>query len=336
VDHVRRIADAVLYEGYILWPYRRSAVKNRQRWTFGGVYPQAHAAGRDGDDPSSLWAECLLEIDGDTAIDVTLRFLQVVERQVLAAGPGGLEPVDELDLGDERHLTWEEAVERELEQPGLRVADLRSARRAQIEIPAGRRRERLFGRDGRAVGALERSWRRLEGALEIAAQPLGGGIARLGVRVSNTSPYRGRAREEALRQTLCSTHLVLRAAGGQFVSMTDPPPALAEAAQDCQNAGTWPVLVGPDGDRSTVLCSPIILPDHPQVAPESPGDLFDATEIDQLLVLNILSLTDEEKREMRDSDPRAREILERTESLSEEELMRLHGAIREFGMTRSR
>ena len=85
-----------------------------------------------------------------------------------------------------------------------------------------------------------------------------------------------------------------------------------------------------------MLCSPIILPDHPRVAPESPGDLFDATEIDQLLVLNILSLTDEEKREMRDSDPRAREILERTESLSEEEMMRLHGAIREFGMTRSR
>ena len=70
------------------------------------------------------------------------------------------------------------------------------------------------------------------------------------------------------------------------------------------------------------------------IAPESPGDLFDGGEIDQLLILNILSLTEEEKAEMRATDPRAREILERTEALTPEELMRLHGTIREFGMER--
>jgi hypothetical protein len=83
-----------------------------------------------------------------------------------------------------------------------------------------------------------------------------------------------------------------------------------------------------------LLSSPIILYDYPQIAPESPGDLFDGGEIDQLLVLNILSLTDEEKEEMHASDPRTREILERTESLSPEELMNLHGAVREFRMLR--
>ena len=336
MDAIRRIADAVLYEGYVLWPYRRSAIKNQQRWTFGGVYPEAHAAGRDGDDPSRMQAQCLLEADGDAVLDVTLRFLHVVERQVLATVPGGLEPVDELEAGDERHLTWQEATEREVHLPGVSVAAASSATRQEIGIPGASRREEVVDRNGRAVGALERSWRTLEGALEISSQPLGERLVRLTVAVSNTSPYRGHTRDEALRQTFCSTHLVLRARRGQFLSITDPPSELAEAARACQNVGTWPVLVGTDGDRSTVLCSPIILPDYPQVAPESPGDLFDATEIDQLLVLNILSLTDEEKREMRDSDPRAREILERTESLSEQELMRLHGAIREFGMTRSR
>jgi hypothetical protein len=127
---------------------------------------------------------------------------------------------------------------------------------------------------------------------------------------------------------------VLVARGGAFVSLTDPPPELRAEGEACENVGLWPVLAGEEGDRSTVLASPIILPDHPRIAPESPGDLFDATEIDQMLVLNILSLTDEEKREMRSADPRAREILERTESLSEEELMRLHGTIREFGLAR--
>jgi hypothetical protein len=88
--------------------------------------------------------------------------------------------------------------------------------------------------------------------------------------------------------------------------------------------------VGEEDDRSTLLCSPIILSDYPEIAPESPGDLFDGGEIDQLLILNILSLTDAEKAEMRASDPRAREILDRTEALSPQELMNLHGAIREW------
>jgi hypothetical protein len=83
-----------------------------------------------------------------------------------------------------------------------------------------------------------------------------------------------------------------------------------------------------------MLASPIILEDHPRIAPESPGELFDGGEIDQMLVLNILSLTDEEKAEMRDTDPRAREILERTEGLTQDELMRLNGAIREFWLAR--
>jgi hydrogenase maturation protease len=83
--------------------------------------------------------------------------------------------------------------------------------------------------------------------------------------------------------------------------------------------------VGEAGERHTLLSSPIILEDHPRIAPESPGDLFDGGEIDQLLILNILSLTDGEKAEGRASDPRVREVLDRSEGLSPEQLMRLHG-----------
>ena len=45
-------------------------------------------------------------------------------------------------------------------------------------------------------------------------------------------------------------------------------------------------------------------------------------------------LSDEEKAEMRASDPRAAEIIDRSEALTPEELMRLHGTIREMGMAR--
>jgi hypothetical protein len=286
-DPVRRIADAVLYEGYILWPYRRSATKNRQRWTFGGVYPPAHAA-RHPDDPSVLQAQCVVE--GSDDVEVEVRFLQVVERSLVnAAG----EPVDELD----GLLAWEEATEREL---GV----------GPFEIPAGCRREPV------ANGEIVRSWRELRGRVEATVD-----VGRVTVRVENTTPWHGDRREDALGQTLCSTHAVLRSARGAFVPATE---------SDCENAGLWPVLVGEPGARDTVLAAPIILSDYPQIAPESPGDLFDATEIDKLLILNVLALTPEEQDEMRASDPRAREILERCASLSADELMQLHGAIREF------
>jgi hypothetical protein len=334
VDRVRQIADAVLYEGYILWPYRRSTLKNQHRWTFGGVYPEAWSRAHDGDDPWTMQTQCLLEGSADTRLEVTVRFLHVVDRQPLRELEGGAEPVDELRVGDDRHLAWQEATERELALGDRALGPLGSGLRRQIEIGAGRSQEAVSDSAGRRAGSVVRSWRELRGEVAARVDEAGRGLHRVSVRVANTSPWDGESRERALEQTLCSCHVVLRVRGGSFVSMTDPPEAMRSAAEACHSHGTWPVLVGEEGERSMMLSSPIILPDYPQVAPESPGDLFDSTEIDQMLVLNILSLTDEEKREMRDSDPRACEILERTESLSEDELMRLHGAIREMSVVR--
>jgi hypothetical protein len=312
-DVVRRIADAVLYEGYLLWPYRKSALKNRHRFTFGGVYPPAW------DDWSSMQAQVLLEGGPDAEIEVRVRFLQVVERQVLricspSAAP---EPVEELEADGERWVSWEEAVERELAPGAVRVAAGVECR----EIPGG---------------AVRRSWRALEGEVSVTREPIDSGLSCVTVSVTNTSPWVGATREDALRQTFCSTHAVLRARNGAWVSPTAPPVELRGEVEACENSGIWPVLVGEPGDRSTMLASPIILEDYPEIAPESPGDLFDSGEIDQMLVLNILAMTDAERREMRDSDPRARAILERTEALSGEEIMRLNGAVREFGMARPR
>jgi hypothetical protein len=333
LDPVRAIADAVLYEGYVLWPYRRSATKNRQRWTFGGVYPRSHSEGRE-DDPWTMQTECLLEGDDATRVDVRVRFLQVVERQVLAQGERGLEPVDELVLDDDLVLSWDEAREREVAVPEIRPGELEAPLVAAVDIDAGSEEEELIVATGARVGAIARSWRALEGSVEVRSTRLRSGLFRLGVRISNTSPWTGADREDALRQTFASAHTVLRAERGGFVSLVDPPDELRAEAEACHNEGTWPVPVGEPGDRSTVLSSPIILEDHPQIAPESPGDLFDGGEIDQLLTLSILGLTDEEKREMRATDPRTREILERTEALSPEELMRLHGRVRELEAVR--
>jgi hypothetical protein len=328
-DPVEKIAATVLYEGYVLWPYRRSAQKNQKRWTFGGVYPRAYSEAEGGNDPWLMQTQCLVVGEKPT-VEVKVRFLHVVERRVgRKNAQGTLEFVDELRVGGERYLAWEEAAEREVVASGLGLADLETPMRAAISVPAGIEEEPLANDGGEVVGALVRSWHSLEGTVEVEAEPVREGLFRLTVKIMNTAPWSGQNREETLEQTLISTHTILEVEGGEFVSLMDPPEELKRLAEECENVKTWPVLAG-EGDRHTMLSSPIILYDYPQIAPESPGDLFDGGEIDQLLTLSILSLTDEEKEEARATDPRAREILDRSESLTEEDLMGLHGAVRGF------
>jgi len=335
VDAVKKIAEAVLYEGYMLWPYRRSAIKNQQRWTFGGVYPRAYSEARGEDDPWIMQTQCLVSGDEGSAIEVKVRFLHIVERRVGRKDTEGtLEFVDELRVGGERYLSWDEATEREVAVGRFKLSELQSPRRVGIDISVGSEEEPLVDPTGEVVGTLVRSWRTLCGAVEVGAEPLRERTFRVTVRITNTTAWEGEDRESTLEQTFVSTHTALEVEGGEFVSLTDPPQELRELAQGCENIKTWPVLVGEEGERNMMLSAPIILYDYPQIAPESPGDLFDGTEIDQLLIMNVLTLTDEEKEEMCASDPRAREILERCESLSPEELMNLHGAIREFRMLR--
>ena len=242
-DAVRRIADAVLYEGHMLFPYRPSALKNRQRWTFGGVYPPGYATATS--EHSRVFCECLVEGE-NPVVHAEVRFLHETEERSVRVGP-----IDE--------------------PPGLVSADLQGKR--------------------------------------------------FTITIENMSPWAGSDRNEAMRHTYGSAHAILRVDNGRFLSALDSPGPL-------RNDGLWPVLVGDEGDRSTMLASPIILPDYPQVAPESPGDFFDGCEIDQLLVLNILGLTDAEKDEIRAGDPRTRALLERTEAMGPEELRRLHGTWR--------
>lgn len=321
LSDVEKITRTCLYEGYLLWPYRRSALKNTKRWTFGGVFP-APCADTLGE-PVTMTTQVLHEGPTDD-LTVRVRFLQVVDRTVTQDG----RPCDELAVAGERYVSWQEVTEREAVLTGVPCT-------AAVDIAEGTDTELLPG----GAAALVRTWRRLTGTVEVTAEPVADGVRRLTVRIGNTTdcPVPGQgarhAREAAAAYAFVSTHTVLHSDRGGFVSLLDPPTALRDHAAACRNQGTWPVLVGTDGGDGrahTVLSSPVTLYDFPRVAPESPGDLFDGTEIDQLLVLSVLSLTEEEQAEARASDPRAREILDRCAGLGTDELMGLHGAIREF------
>jgi hypothetical protein len=338
---VDRIADAVLYEGYILYPYRPS-IKNRQRWTFGGLYPRSYCQAQPGADTWSNQTECLVVGSPYTALDVRVRFLHLTQRQVgeivppLSASSAGAEPayrpVEALQVGDQLFHSWQEAHECEVVLSGIKLGDIldRPLRRA-FTFPGRRWREPLPAPSGEIAGVLVREQHNVDGTCDISVAAVCEKLFRVTIRVFNLTPFdtaRGSGRDDALLRSLISTHSVLRVRGGEFVSLLDPPEEWQQASEACRNIGLWPVMVGEEGQKDTVLSSPIILYDYPQIAPESPGEFFDGTEIDEMLTLRIMTLTEEEKRSMASVDERARQLLTRTQSLAAEELTQLHGAVR--------
>ncbi|MFI7047392.1 hypothetical protein [Streptosporangium sandarakinum] len=369
MEIARRVADAVLYEGYLLYPYRASAAKNRMRWQFGVLVPPGFDTTCE---HSSSVTECLLERADDAEVRLRLRFLHVRTRLVERAEDGGHRPVAELTVetagpatpgtgaaggvpdgvpsletvgetdpgtagagapgGVTTYLSFEEATERETEV-AFPVAELLDGERAaDVRLPGDRSVEAITGPSGQARGRVVREHLPLHAVVRARAERVAGpyDLVRLSVRVENVTGWDDpdATREQALRRSLISAHLIIGVTGGAFVSLLDPPEWARPAAETCRNERTWPVLVGEPGHRDVLLSSPIILYDYPDTAPESPGDMFDATEIDEMLHLRTLTLTEEERRQARATDPRAARLLDMVATLPPELAERLHGAIR--------
>jgi hypothetical protein len=286
---VEKIADAVLYEGYLLYPYRPSSVKNRQRFNFGVLYPREYCESQAGSESWEMRTECLVAGPGSASIETKVRFLQMSSRQ-------------QLD-----HV-WQEGQERDVSTSAQSLEALAAQTHHQSIVFPG-----------------------VAGELQLAAGELDENLYWLSLRTANLTKLNDLSdagRDEMLLHSMVSVHSILEVTGGEFVSLLDPPDALKTAASACRNIGTWPVLAGEEGQRNLILSAPIILYDYPQIAPESPGDLFDGTEIDEILALRILTMTDAEKLEVRNCDDRARRILDRTEMLPPEHFQKLHGALR--------
>ncbi len=339
LDQVRAIADAVLYEGYLLYPYRASSSKNQSRWQFGVLGPPRSAAGAFGEE-SWMSMQCLLEADHDDGdadppmVDVRLRFLQLQERSVERLEGEHYVPVDELVVDGRSILSWHEATECEVpvsayDLSGVLGGGAAAPVETTVEVPASEESEAILDATGAPVGRIVRRRSRLVAAVTIAAET-DDGLARLTVRVQNVHPEEARTKDDAIRLSLISAHLLVGARGGaRFVSLLDPPDRALAAAARCRQHRCFPVLAGPVGSTDTVLGSPIILYDHPEIAAESAGDLFDSTEIDEILTLRVMTMTDDEKAEARATDPRAAEIIDRCEAMSPDTLQNLHGVLRD-------
>ena len=304
-ETAQHVADAVLYEGYVLYPYRASAQKNRIRFQWGVLVPPGYAE-VDPSERTCSRTECLVETAGTKQVELRVRFLQLQRRS-----------------GDDGP-PWDETVERTVDAAVPLADALAAERRIGFAFPGGREQERTDD------GVVVRERWPVTGGLKVAAEPLPTpwGLARLRVEVENETAGGFTSREEALAGSLIATHVLLAVDGGGFVSLLDPPEWAKGFAAECDNQGTFPVLAGEADHHDVVLSSPIILYDHPTIAPESPGDMYDALEIDEILTLRTMALTDEEKREARATDPRAKAVIDRTDTMPAEVLDKLHGAMR--------
>jgi hypothetical protein len=273
------LADAILYEGYMLYPYRRSALKNRAPTIIGVVPP------RDGQGVAGhAGCECLISGEpSSTTVEAKLRFL------VPVAVPGDAE----------------QAVAQEV---------------AVAPVVLGL----LERRPSVTSFTFEHPGRTCVGTLTLAAA-LCEGAMKLSITVTNASPARD---DGASGPAMLSTHVLVAVANGGFVSLQDPPKPLASLAKTCLQDGLWPILIGDRGRRDLLIASPMIFPDHPEIAPESPSALFDGTEIEEMLRLRILTLADAERAEIARGDPLVRELIARAEALGPEQLAGLHGTIR--------
>lgn len=340
---VDKVVNAVLYEGYILYPYRASSKKNRERFTFGRVYPEDYSIAQRGAEPFVMQTQCLVRDESkDARLRVTVRFLHPMAREVgrlarplveMPPGePPGLEIVPEMEIAGQLHQTWQEVVERDICLAPISPGQTNAVAH-DFTFPGTRTFEALRDEHEKIVAALVRRQEEVDGVIELTTKPIDASVSQVTVRIINRTPIPRALIDDQgaiIMRTFTSAHTILQAEGGEWLSMTDPPAAYAHAIAECKNIGTWPVLVGDEAqkERDAMLSSPIILYDFPQIAPQSPGDLYDGLEIDEILTLRVMAMSDAEKIEMRQIDEQARKILERTESLPSEHLLKMHGVMR--------
>ena len=336
LDQVRAIADAVLYEGYLLYPYRASSAKNQSRWQFGVLGPPRASADSFAEEPGMSF-QCLVAsaatLDRPARVKLRLRFLHLQDRSVERHVGAGYVGVDELDVDGRSVLSWDEAVECEHPLPSLDVRMVLAGYgperlRSRFEVPGAVAIEPVADKEGTTVGRIVRRRWPLRADVDVSAE-LDDGFIRLTVRVDNSCAREVHGKDDAIRASLIGTHALVVAEDAEFVSLLEPPEAAAAAAGRCTQHRCHPVLVGPPGSRDVVLGSPIILYDHPEIAPQSAGALFDSTEIDEILTLRVMTMTDAEKAEARATDPRAAEIIDRCDQMSPETMQQLHGVLRD-------
>ena len=276
---IEKICNALLYEGYALFPYRKNALKNQKRFNFGVLSPKSWAE-KQINEHYFQQVELLVLTEKETNITFQTQFLQL-----------------------SNDTEWQTATERqiagEFSLDNLKIVEYKE--------------DNLFGK------------------VKISSEHLANNVFKVRFVIENLTEISNAetsTREQVLQFSFVSTHTIFQAENARFISQLEPPHEFVELTKSLQNIGVFPVLIGDKFKQNNVLASPIILYDFPEASEKSFDNFFDGLEIDELMILNIMALTDEEKRQIAETDERTRQIIEKINSATPEDLLRLHASLR--------
>jgi predicted nucleotidyltransferase len=336
---LEKITRTVLYEGYAIFPYRRSSAKNVKPIPFGTVYPQVYQK-HHSELHAATQTQCILQASEQASVKITVRFLHLRRKRLLRIDPENFgqnqfQSRDIIEIDDQTYESGWEALEREIDIGTHKLSDLiNEPYKEAIHFEEEQTSDIIYDKDGKVAGNMLFQQDEINGELWITAKPAG--IVEDGymitVNVGNTTTVdnaAGCSRDEVYGQSFLSANTILATDQGKFISQTDPPQDWREVNEACENINTWPVLI--DKNNKTMLSSPIVLYDYPEIAPESRGINFDSTEIEEMLMLQVAALTDEEKQEVEQSDSKMKAMLERVKNTTPGELLKLHGGFKDIG-----
>lgn len=279
MSNIEKICNALLYEGYALFPYRKNALKNQKRFNFGVLSPKVWAE-KQMNEQHFQQTEILVLAENESKLSFKTRFLE---------------------LSDDSE--WQTAVEKKIEDE------------FSLSEPK----------------TLEYKEDSLCGKIEISTKKLTEDLFKIRFIFENLTKSENcesLSREEVLQFSFVSTHTIFEIENGKFVSLLETPNEFVNQAKSLRNINILPVLIGDKFKQNIILASPIILYDFPEIAENSLENFFDGLEIDELMILNLLALPDEEKRQIAETDELTKKILDKIESATPEDLLKLHAHLR--------
>ena len=333
---LENLTRTLLYEGYALYPYHRSAIKNQKPVPFGGVFPGDYNAYNE-HAHSTMQTQCMVKGREDLLINIDVRFLhlkkiELFEHVIQKENTyDDFVPVYNLSINENLYQSGWQTIERRLSTGHLTISGLMKKKVILIEFDSIYDSKNLIDQNGEVTAKQISSASAIKGAVVIEAAPLENmqDAFRITVNIANTTPVENAeavSRDEVISQSFLSTHTILKTTDAEFISHQNPGEKWKASIAACQNINTWPILI--DESNSTLLSSPIILYDYPQINPQSQGDLFDSTEIEEALLLHVNLLSDEEKKRIGQSDEKLQAMLQKVSEITPEELINFHSGLK--------
>ncbi len=332
---LEKLTRTLLYEGYSLYPYYRSAIKNQKPIPFGVIFPKDYNAYNE-HSHSHIQSQSIIHGTGELTVSIDVRFLHSRRTELFKKNNNSEEfrPVFELEVDGKTYQAPSPTIQRNIQTGLLKMNDLiAGGKTIPFSFESYNEGEMIFNEEKEIVAKKITSVSEINGAIKIQAEVLKDmeNSFRLSVTVINTTPVANankRTRDEALLQSFLSTHIILQTPDGEFISHQDTPAKWQSATSGCNNIHTWPILI--DKNNTTLLSSPIILYDYPEINPVSSGDLFDSTEIEEALLLHVNLLSDEEKKRIGGNDEKLRAMLNNVSSLTPEDLNVYHSMMKDI------